>query len=119
MLALRFDLAGNHGLLGRVVDGLVQHGPGLVDVVDAGGAEGLKEGEDLLAVLEALGRVDERNLAPVGAVRVQQGVAGGAMIDRRDLVGEVVGVGETRVEAEAARGRERVGGIGDAGEKRK
>lgn len=68
MLSLALNFPGNHVLFGRIVDRLVQVLSRLVDVVDPRRAQRLEEREYFLAVLDALRRVNERNLSPVRVV---------------------------------------------------
>ena len=62
-------------------------------------------------VLQRVGRVEGGDRAPFGFVGVQQRVAGLALEDRRELPGQVVGVLDSGIEAEAPGGRVPVGRV--------
>jgi hypothetical protein len=77
--------------------------------VGPGVAERLEEVEDLLAILDRLDRVVEGDGAALGLVALEEGrEVAPPMVRRGNLVREVVGVGDTRVETQATSWGERV-----------
>lgn len=114
VLSLAFHLSGNHVLLGQIMDRLVQVLPSLLDVINPRRAKRLEEREDLLAVLDALCRVDERNLSSICVIGIKNRIARPALVYRGNLVSEVVCVGNTRVETKATSRREGVRSVADS-----
>lgn len=96
------------------MDRLVQVLPSLLDVINPRRAKRLEEREDLLAILDALCRVDERNLPSIRVIGIENGIARPALVYRGNLVSKVVCVGNARVEAKATGGREGVRSVADS-----
>jgi hypothetical protein len=114
VLLLCSNFAGNHLLLQRVMDGLVQVGSCFFDVLNAGSAERLEEREDPLAVLNTLGGTNEGDLSTLYFILIKvNGRTCPAMQDANKLAHNAVSVGNATVEAEATRWRERMRRITD------
>lgn len=85
--------------------------PGFCHILNASNPESLEEREDLLAILDTLSRIDKSNLPPFVLVGVQDGVTCPSLMDSSDFVGDVVGIGDARIETETTGRGKRVSGV--------
>lgn len=94
MLTLGFYLFCNHLLLLGVMDRTGEICPCDLNVAYASYSQCFQEREYSCAILDALGRVDQSNVAPFGLIGVEETIACPTLLRSSNFVSEVVNIGE-------------------------
>lgn len=98
MLPLTFDMIRNQILFRRVMHRCEKVAAGFLNILDPSCADGFEEREDFLAVLDALGGVDESNRPTLSMVAFERGRTSMATVDCCDLDRNAMSICEARVE---------------------